>query len=151
HKELTEAIEGNLPEGYDKDMPFYEAGESKATRATSSDMIQALSKSVPALFGGAADLASSNKTNVKDEPDFSKETPAGRNIWFGVREFGMAASLNGMAAHGGIRSYGGTFLIFSDYMKPAVRLSALMKLPVTFVFTHDSVAVGEDGPTHEPI
>lgn len=151
HKELTEAIDGNLPEGYDKDLPFYEAGESKATRGASSDMIQMLSKSVPALFGGAADLASSNKTNVKEEPDFSKETPTGRNIWFGVREFGMAAALNGMASHGAIRPYGGTFLIFSDYMKPAIRLSALMQLPVTFVFTHDSIAVGEDGPTHEPV
>lgn len=94
-----------------------------------SEMIQALSATVPTLFGGAADLASSNKTNVKGEEDFGAGNYDGRNIWFGVREFGMAAALNGMAAHGGIYPYGGTFFVFSDYMKPAIRLSALMKLP----------------------
>ncbi len=151
HAELEDAINHRLQEDYDKDMPYYEAGEEKATRAVSSDMIQALSDSVPTLFGGAADLASSNKTNVKDEEDFGPDNYAGRNIWFGVREFGMAAALNGMAAHGGLRPYGGTFFVFSDYLKPAMRLSALMKLPVTYVLTHDSIAVGEDGPTHEPV
>ena len=151
HKEFEDAINGVLAEGYDRDLPYYEAGQKKATRATSSDMIQVLSETVPTLFGGAADLASSNKTNVKEEADFSKDTPEGRNVWFGVREFGMAAALNGMAAHGGVRPYGGTFFVFSDYLKPALRLSALMKLPVTYVFTHDSIAVGEDGPTHEPV
>ncbi|MFC3419633.1 transketolase [Salinicoccus hispanicus] len=151
YKELDDAINHRLAEDYDKDLPFYEAGDSKATRATSSEMIQVLSNSVPTLFGGAADLASSNKTNVKNEEDFDRTNYAGRNVWFGVREFGMAAALNGMAAHGGIYPYGGTFFVFSDYMKPAVRLSALMKLPVTYVFTHDSIAVGEDGPTHEPV
>src|SRR5699024_3136975 len=122
-----------------------------ATRGTSGDMIQALSKSVPTLFGGAADLAGSNKTSVSGQEDFSKDNYAGKNIWFGVREFAMAAALNGMSAHGGIRPYGGTFFVFSDYLKPAIRLSALMKLPVTYVLTHDSIAVGEDGPTHEPV
>ncbi|WP_411844136.1 transketolase [Salinicoccus sp. HZC-1] len=151
YKEFDDAINGRLAEKYDENLPFYEAGEEKATRATSSDMIQVLSKTVPTLFGGAADLASSNKTNVKEQADFSKETPEGRNVWFGVREFGMAAALNGMAAHGGVRPYGGTFFVFSDYLKPALRMSALMKLPVTYVFTHDSIAVGEDGPTHEPV
>jgi len=151
HKEFEDAINGVLAEGYDRDLPYYEAGQKKATRATSSDMIQVLSETVPTLFGGAADLASSNKTNVKEEADFSKDTPEGRNVWFGVREFGMAAALNGMAAHGGVRPYGGTFFVFSDYLKPALRLSALMQLPVTYVFTHDSIAVGEDGPTHEPV
>lgn len=151
YKEFEDTINGRLAEDYDKNLPYYEAGEKKATRATSSDMIQILSETVPTLFGGAADLASSNKTNVKKEADFSKDTPEGRNVWFGVREFGMAAALNGMAAHGGVRPYGGTFFVFSDYLKPALRLSALMKLPVTFVFTHDSIAVGEDGPTHEPV
>src|SRR5699024_750504 len=151
HKEFEDAINGILAAGYDSDLPYYEAGEKKATRATSSEMIQVLSETVPTLFGGAADLASSNKTNVKEEADFSKDTPEGRNVWFGVREFGMAAALNGMAAHGGVRPYGGTFFVFSDYLKPALRLSALMKLPVTYVFTHDSIAVGEDGPTHEPV
>ena len=151
YSELDDAINHRLQEGYDKDLPIYEAGDSKATRATSSEMIQALSATVPTLFGGAADLASSNKTNVKGEEDFGAGNYDGRNIWFGVREFGMAAALNGMAAHGGIYPYGGTFFVFSDYMKPAIRLSALMKLPVTYVLTHDSIAVGEDGPTHEPV
>lgn len=129
YSELDDAINHRLQEGYDKDLPIYEAGDSKATRATSSEMIQALSATVPTLFGGAADLASSNKTNVKGEEDFGAGNYDGRNIWFGVREFGMAAALNGMAAHGGIYPYGGTFFVFSDYMKPAIRLSALMKLP----------------------
>ncbi|KIH70973.1 transketolase [Salinicoccus roseus] len=151
YSELDDAINHRLQEGYDKDLPIYEAGDSKATRATSSEMIQALSATVPTLFGGAADLASSNKTNVKGEEDFGAGNYDGRNIWFGVREFGMAAALNGMAAHGGVYPYGGTFFVFSDYMKPAIRLSALMKLPVTYVLTHDSIAVGEDGPTHEPV
>jgi transketolase len=151
YEDFTNAIEGNLVDGYDADMPFYEAGSKKATRATSGDMIQALSKTVPSLFGGAADLAGSNKTSVSEEKDFDKDNYDGKNVWFGVREFAMAASLNGMAAHGGIRPYGGTFFVFSDYLKPAVRLSALMKLPVTYVLTHDSIAVGEDGPTHEPV
>lgn len=151
HQELVDAIEGKLPVDYDAEMPTYQAGEEKATRGTSSDMIQALSKTIPTLFGGAADLASSNKTLVKGETDFSKDNPAGRNVWFGVREFGMAAALNGMAAHGGVYPYGGTFFVFSDYLKPALRLSAIMGLPVTYVLTHDSVAVGEDGPTHEPV
>ncbi|PPJ95383.1 transketolase, partial [Staphylococcus aureus] len=114
---------------------------------TSGDMIQAIAKTVPSFFGGSADLASSNKSNVKDTGDFSAETPKGKNVWFGVREFAMGAALNGMAAHGGLKVYGATFFVFSDYLKPAVRLSALMGLPVTYVFTHDSIAVGEDGTT----
>ncbi|WP_415362792.1 Transketolase [Mammaliicoccus lentus] len=148
---FKQAISNELPEDYAKDLPVYEAGNSSATRADSGDIIQALSKSVPAFFGGSADLASSNKSNVKDEPDFNDETPEGRNIWFGVREFGMAAAVNGMAAHGGVKPYGATFFVFSDYLKPALRLSAIMGVPSTFVFTHDSIAVGEDGPTHEPV
>lgn len=151
HSELVNAIEGKLPDDYDSGMPFYKAGDKKATRASSSEMIQALSKTIPTLFGGAADLASSNKTLVDGEEDFSSDNPSGRNIWFGVREFGMAAALNGMVAHGAIYPYGGTFFVFSDYLKPAMRLSAVMGLPVTYVLTHDSVAVGEDGPTHEPV
>ncbi|RAA58689.1 transketolase, partial [Burkholderia multivorans] len=112
---------------------------------------QALSKSVPSFFGGSADLAGSNKSNVKDAPDYDRNTPEGKNIWFGVREFAMAAAVNGMAAHGGVNPYGATFFVFSDYLKPALRLSAIMGLNSTFIFTHDSIAVGEDGPTHEPI
>lgn len=96
-------------------------------------------------------MAGSNKTNIKGGGDFDAENPAGRNIWFGVREFAMGAALNGMALHGGLHVFGGTFFVFSDYVRPAIRLSALMGLPVTYVFTHDSVAVGEDGPTHEPV
>lgn len=151
YKQLIDGIEGKLAEDYANNLPKYEVGTKKATRGNSSDMIQELSKTVPTLFGGAADLASSNKTNVVDEDDFSKDNYKGRNIWFGVREFAMAAAANGMAAHGGLFPYVGTFFVFSDYLKPAVRLSALMGLPVTYVFTHDSIAVGEDGPTHEPI
>lgn len=149
--EFKAAINEEVPAGYDEALPKYEPGTKKATRGTSGDMIQELSKSVPSLFGGAADLAGSNKTAVSGEEDFSKDNYAGRNIWFGVREFAMAAALNGMSAHGGIKPYGGTFFVFSDYLKPAIRLSALMKLPVTYVLTHDSIAVGEDGPTHEPV
>src|SRR5699024_3471831 len=148
---FKQAISNELPEDYAKDLPVYEAGNSSATRADSGDIIQALSKSVPAFFGGSADLASSNKSNVKDELDFTDETPEIRNIWFGVSEFGMAAAVNGMAAHGGVKPYGATFFVFSDYLKPALRLSAIMGVPSTFVFTHDSIAVGEDGPTHEPV
>jgi len=151
YNQLMDGIEGKLAEDYANNLPKYEVGTKKATRGNSSDMIQELSKTVPTLFGGAADLASSNKTNVVDEDDFSKDNYKGRNIWFGVREFAMAAAANGMAAHGGLFPYVGTFFVFSDYLKPAVRLSALMGLPVTYVFTHDSIAVGEDGPTHEPI
>lgn len=148
---FKQAISNELPADYAKDLPVYEPGNSSATRADSGEVIQALSKSVPAFFGGSADLASSNKSNVKDEADFDSETPEGRNIWFGVREFGMAAAVNGMAVHGGVKPYGATFFVFSDYLKPAVRLSAIMGVPSTFVFTHDSIAVGEDGPTHEPV
>ncbi|MCE4957161.1 transketolase [Macrococcoides caseolyticum] len=155
HPELAAQIElavnGDLPDNYDAELPKYEVGSSAATRNTSGEMIQAIAKTVPSFFGGSADLASSNKSNIKATADFSAETPEGKNIWFGVREFAMGAALNGMAAHGGLKVYGATFFVFSDYLKPAVRLSALMGLPVTYVFTHDSIAVGEDGPTHEPI
>lgn len=133
------------------ELPTYEAGKSVATRSSSGDAINAIAKAVPSFFGGSADLAGSNKTTMKGAGDFSKEDFAGRNIWFGVREFAMGAALNGMALHGGLQVFGGTFFVFSDYVRPAVRLSALMGLPVTYVFTHDSIAVGEDGPTHEPI
>ena len=96
-------------------------------------------------------LAGSNKTQIKGSADFLPGSYEGRNIWFGVREFAMGAALNGMALHGGLKVYGGTFFVFSDYLRPAIRLAALMGLPVTYVFTHDSIAVGEDGPTHEPV
>lgn len=150
--ELELAIENKLPENYAVNLPVYEAGKDNlATRVASSDAINALSKTIPNFFGGSADLASSNNTMMKDFADFSKENYAGRNIWFGVREFAMGAALNGMALHGGLKVYGGTFFVFSDYVRPAIRLSAIMNTPVTYVFTHDSIAVGEDGPTHEPV
>lgn len=150
-EEFKLAISGKLPVNYSEALPHFEAGHSGASRADSGEVIQALSKTVPSFFGGSADLAGSNKSNVKDAPDFDKETPEGKNIWFGVREFAMGASVNGMAAHGGLHPYGATFFVFSDYLKPALRLSSIMGLNSTFIFTHDSIAVGEDGPTHEPI
>ncbi|EIJ77615.1 transketolase (plasmid) [Bacillus methanolicus PB1] len=151
-KELEQAINGELPEGWDADVPVYRVGEHKlATRSSSGEVLNALAKNVPQLLGGSADLASSNKTLLKGEANFSVADYSGRNIWFGVREFGMGAAVNGMALHGGVKVFGATFFVFSDYLRPAIRLSALMKLPVIYVFTHDSVAVGEDGPTHEPI
>lgn len=155
HPELAEqlkaAIRGDLPENFEAEFPEYEVGKKQATRSSSGDMVNAIAKTVPSFFGGSADLAGSNKTNIKGGGDFDAENPAGRNIWFGVREFAMGAALNGMALHGGLHVFGGTFFVFSDYVRPAIRLSALMGLPVTYVFTHDSVAVGEDGPTHEPV
>ncbi|MFD2045743.1 transketolase [Ornithinibacillus salinisoli] len=150
--ELELAMKGELPQDWDKDLPVYEAGEdSLATRASSGEVLNGIAKSVPYFFGGSADLAGSNKTTIKNEEDFSRNNYAGRNIWFGVREHAMGAALNGMALHGGLKVYGGTFFVFSDYVRPAIRLSAIMNTPVTYVFTHDSIAVGEDGPTHEPI
>ncbi len=122
-----------------------------ATRASSGQVIQELSKLVPALWGGSADLSPSNKTDVKKGGDFSREDPLGKNIHFGVREHAMGSAMNAMAVYGGVIPYGGTFLVFSDYLRPAVRLAAIMKQQVIYVFTHDSIFVGEDGPTHEPI
>lgn len=150
-KQLTDAMAGNLMVDLADIMPSYEVGTSHATRNVSGEMINVLAKTLPQFIGGSADLAGSNKTLIKNEKDFLPGSYEGRNIWFGVREFAMGTALNGMALHGGLKVYGGTFFVFSDYIRPAMRLSALMKLPVTFVFTHDSIAVGEDGPTHEPI
>lgn len=149
--EFEAAIKGELPEGWEKQLPTYEEGSSTATRASSGEVLNAVAKAVPQIFGGSADLAGSNKTNLKDAGDFTAEDFSGRNIWFGVREFAMGAAMNGIALHGGAKVFGGTFFVFSDYLRPAIRLAALMQLPVTYVFTHDSIAVGEDGPTHEPI
>jgi len=149
--QLETAIKGELPQGWDQDVPVYEVGDNTATRASGGDVLNALAKNVPSMFGGSADLASSNKTMLKGEEDFSRDNYAGRNIWFGVREFAMAAAVNGMTLHGGLKPYAATFFVFSDYLRPALRLSSLMKIPATYVFTHDSIAVGEDGPTHEPV
>lgn len=151
-QELEQAINGELPLDWDADLPVYKVGEDTlATRAASGEVLNAIAEKVPNLIGGSADLASSNNTMLANEEDFTRENYAGRNVWFGVREFAMAAALNGMALHGGLKVYAGTFFVFSDYHRPAVRLSALMQVPVTYIWTHDSIAVGEDGPTHEPV
>ena len=134
----------------DEDFWAYE-DKPQATRSLSGTMINRLKDRIPQLFGGSADLAPSNKTEMKGEGSFGKADYSGRNIHFGVRELAMGAMTNGLALHGGVRPYAGTFFVFSDYMKPMIRLAALMGLPTTYVLTHDSIGVGEDGPTHEPI
>ncbi|MGX6441836.1 transketolase [Neobacillus sp. K501] len=149
--QLELALKNELPEGWDKDIPVYSEGKSLATRASSGEVLNSIAKNLPTLFGGSADLAGSNNTMLKGEKDYMPDSYEGRNIWFGVREFAMGAAMNGIALHGGVKIFGGTFFVFSDYLRPAIRLAALMGLPVTYVFTHDSIAVGEDGPTHEPI
>ena len=132
-------------------IPSFEAGESLATRASSGKTIQALADAIPYLVGGSADLAPSNNTYMKAYSDIGKDHFEGRNFHFGVRELGMAAIMNGIQLHGGLRVFGGTFLVFADFLRPAARLAALMGIPVIYVFTHDSFCVGEDGPTHQPI
>ena len=149
---LVAAFQGKLPEGYDAGLKLVDPETAAdASRNSSFKAIQALGQGVPFLWGGSADLSGSNKTMNSQEQDFMPDNYAGRNIWFGVREFGMAAAMNGVALHGGSKIYGGTFFVFTDYLKAAVRLAALSQLPVVYVMTHDSIAVGEDGPTHEPI
>ena len=150
-QELEHAWKNLLPSGWDHDLPTFEPDQSLATRSASGAVLNALASKVPTLFGGSADLAPSTDTYLKGAGDFSPEDFGGRNIHFGVREHAMAAALNGMSLHGGVRVFGGTFLIFSDYCKPSIRLSALMGQPVVYVFTHDSIGLGEDGPTHQPI
>ena len=140
-----------LPAGWDADLPVFTTEDKVATRAASGKVINAVAPHIPTLMGGSADLAPSNNTLIKDAPDQQAETPGGRNVRWGVRELAMAAMANGLSTHGGIRPYVATFFVFVDYMRPAMRLSALMKQPVTYVLTHDSVGVGEDGPTHQPI
>ncbi|MEW9110410.1 MAG: transketolase [Cytobacillus gottheilii] len=149
--ELEKAITQKLPSELETKLTTYEAGKSMATRASSGKTINEIAEMVPFFFGGSADLAGSNKTYMNQKGDFSKLDASGKNIWYGVREFAMGAAMNGIALHGGLKTYAGTFFVFSDYLRPAIRLAALMKLPVTYVFTHDSIAVGEDGPTHEPV
>ncbi|MCK6257115.1 transketolase [Fictibacillus sp. KIGAM418] len=147
--QLKTAIDNKLPENFDANLPEFD--KAVATRASSGKALNAFAKNIPWLFGGSADLAGSNNTMLTGETNFSRENYSGRNIWFGVREFAMGAAVNGMALHGGLKVFGATFFVFSDYLRPAIRLASIMKLPVTYVFTHDSVAVGEDGPTHEPV
>ncbi|MFJ8934095.1 transketolase [Streptomyces sp. NPDC102365] len=151
-------VAGQLPEGWESALPVFEAGTSVATRAASGKVLQALGGVLPELWGGSADLAGSNNTTIDKTSSFLPKgnplpgaDPYGRTIHFGIREHSMAAEMNGIALHGNTRVYGGTFLVFSDYMRNAVRLSALMQLPVTYVWTHDSIGLGEDGPTHQPV
>jgi transketolase len=151
-RELEAFMEGRLPDGWDDDLPDPGAnGHVDASRGYSGAVIQSLAERIPNLIGGSADLAGSNKTHIKAEDSLLPESPGGRNMHFGVREHAMGAIMNGMALHGGVRVFAGTFLIFSDYMRPAIRLASLMGLPTTYVFTHDSIGVGEDGPTHQPV
>lgn len=144
-------INGELPADWEAFMPSFAVGEKMATRASSGKVLAALAPHVPYLLGGSGDLTGSNKTDIKGEAALSGANFSGRYIHFGVREHGMGGIMNGMALHGGVRPYGGTFLVFSDYMRPAIRLAAIMGLPVVYVFTHDSIGLGEDGPTHQPI
>ncbi|MBI5604311.1 MAG: transketolase [Deltaproteobacteria bacterium] len=143
---------GKLPKGWDREIPIFPVdSKGQATRAASGTVLNAIAANVPHLIGGSADLAPSNKTMIKGTKDFQAGSYDQRNIHFGVREHGMGAIMNGLALHGGIIPYGGTFLIFSDYMRPAIRLAAMMGLKVIYVFTHDSIGLGEDGPTHQPV
>jgi transketolase len=142
---------GDLPDGWADALPTFEAGTSMATRAASGTTLDALGPHLPSLIGGSADLTGSNKTDIEGRHDFQTDRPEGQYFRFGVREHAMAGAANGMALHGGVRPYVGTFLIFSDYLRPSLRLSALMEQPVIYVFTHDSIGLGEDGPTHQPI
>ncbi|MEV0321034.1 transketolase [Streptomyces sp. NPDC050658] len=155
---LDRIVAGRLPEGWEQALPAFEAGSKVATRAASGKVLQALGPVIPELWGGSADLAGSNNTTIDKTSSFlpvgnplPEADPYGRTVHFGIREFSMAAEMNGIALHGNTRIYGGTFLVFSDYMRNAVRMSALMQLPVTYVWTHDSVGLGEDGPTHQPV
>ncbi|MEJ2656044.1 MAG: transketolase [Desulfobacterales bacterium] len=148
----VDAMSGFLTTGWDKDIPVFRASDGPmATRAASGKVLNAIAPNLPTLIGGSADLAPSNKTYLNEYPEFQKDAYDGRNIRFGVREHAMGGIMAGMFLHHGLRPYGGTFLVFSDYLRPALRVAAIMKIPVIYVFTHDSIAVGEDGPTHQPV
>ena len=150
--ELKRRLDGKLPDGWDAELPVFPPdAKGLASRVISGKTINALAAILPELLGGSADLEPSNKTWIADSPAFTKDSPEGRNFHFGVREHATGAALNGMALFGGVIPYGGTFLIFSDYMKPAIRIAAISHIPAIYVFTHDSIGLGEDGPTHQPI
>jgi transketolase len=150
--DLERRLAGELPQNWESILPVFPADpKGMASRAASGKVLNALAPVLPELLGGSADLAPSNNTRLEGYPDFSKETPQGRNFHFGVREHAMAAALNGMTLYGGLVPYGGTFLVFSDYMKPAIRIAAISHIPTIFIFTHDSIGLGEDGPTHQPV
>jgi len=150
-REWRAAWAGELPEGWDRDLPSFPPGEGLATRVASGKAMNAIAARVPWLIGGDADLSCSTNTALKEGGSFDGGTGAGRNLHFGVREHAMGSAANGMAYHGGVRAFAATFFCFSDYMRPAVRLAALNRLPVIYVWTHDSVGLGEDGPTHQPV
>jgi transketolase len=149
-QEWQRAIQNDLPPDWQSAMPQFSPDQGLATRQASGKVLNALAPHIPTLIGGSADLAPSTDTLLKDADSF-QVNPKGKNFHFGIREHGMGAALNGMALHGGIRPFGATFLVFSDYMRPSIRLAAMTKLPVIYVFTHDSIGLGEDGPTHQPI
>jgi transketolase len=150
-KDWGRAMDRSLPPGWDADLPDFADGKPIATRAAFGQVLNAVAPRLPTLMGGSADLSPSNNTAIKGAHDFQKGVRDGRYLRFGVREHAMGAILSGLALHGGVRPYGGTFLVFADYMRPSIRLAALMKLAVIYIFTHDSIAVGEDGPTHQPV
>jgi len=150
-REWDRWMSGELPADLESLITPFDAGSSMATRQASGTVIQELSAAIPWLVGGSADLAPSNNTNIKGGGDIAAGSFGGRNFHFGVREFGMAGIMNGVALHGGFRIFGGTFLVFADFLRPAIRLASIMHLPVVYVFTHDSIFVGEDGPTHQPV
>ena len=150
-EELAIDYDGKLPEGWDKDMPVFKAGESLATRQAFGKGLEIIKKNVPWMLGGSADLAGSNEMPKAGNVSFQPGQYENGNVWFGVREHAMGAIMNGISSHRGVRTYGGTFLTFSDYMRGAIRLAALTEAPVTYVFTHDSIGLGEDGPTHQPV
>ena len=150
--QFVDAVSGFLTKGWDSKIPVFKPEDGPvATRSASGKVLNAIADHLPTLMGGSADLAPSNNTYIKNATDFQKGAWEGRNIRFGVREHAMGAILSGMYLHSGVRPFGGTFLVFADYMRPAIRMASLMKLPLIYVFTHDSVAVGEDGPTHQPV
>jgi transketolase len=144
-------MEGRLPKGWDRELPTFDIGQDLATRKASGTVLNAVAKAVPELIGGSADLSSSNSSKIDDAEDVTRDDFSGRNVNYGVREHAMGAALNGIASHGGLRGFGATFFVFTDYLRPALRLACLMKLPTIYVTTHDSIGLGQDGPTHQPV
>jgi transketolase len=150
--QLNDAIEGRLPADWDARIPSFDPNDGDvSTRDASGSVMNGIADAYPTFFGGSADLSPSTKTHLIGHGDFGPDDGTGRNIHFGIREHAMAAAVNGMALHGGVLPFGSTFFVFADYLRPALRLSALMQTHVVYVFTHDSIAVGEDGPTHQPV
>ncbi len=151
-KLLNTMLSGKLGNAWKKKLPKFENyGEAMATRSASGKVLNAIVSEIPSLFGGSADLTPSNNTDLKGYNDFNTQTPDGRYVRYGVREHAMAGIMNGIAIYGGLVPYGGTFLVFVDYLRPSIRLASISKIKPIYVFTHDSIGVGEDGPTHQPV